>query len=238
MKIVEKVAYIGFWINILLIIGLISIIFLALIGIQFFELVSSNEGNNPLNILYQFLAFFAFIHWIYCLWFLFKFDKYSKSLIPLLIFNVIYAPFYYYQVRIKKRPLKKDKIVKSKKVEPSEDKSEEIDDKEFEELTRNNLVETLKLFGSEDYLIELQRKNFDLNIVSELINQWNDFYLPESESIPELFTENELDLIIDFDKTLKEKQKTISDEAIEDLKSNPDWKIVNEKAKRTINEMK
>ena len=151
MKIVEKVAYIGFWINILLIIGLISIIFLALIGIQFFELVSSNEGNNPLNILYQFLAFFAFIHWIYCLWFLFKFDKYSKSLIPLLIFNVIYAPFYYYQVRIKKRPLKKDKIVKSKKVELSEDKSEEIDDKEFEELTRNNLVETLKL-GSNNFL--------------------------------------------------------------------------------------
>jgi len=237
MKIIEKVAYIGFWINILLIIGLISILFLPLIGIQFFEMVSSNGGNNPLNILYQVLALFAFIHWIYCLWFLFKYDRYSKSIIPLLIFNVIYAPFYYYQVRIKKRPLK-DKIVKPKKVEPNKDEAEEIDDEEFEELTRNNLVETIKLFGSEDYLIELQRNNYNLNILRELINQWNDFYLPESETIPELFTENELDLIVDFDKTLKEKQKTIIDETIEDLKSNPDWKIINEKAKRTINEMK
>ena len=42
----------------------------------------------------------------YNLWFFFRYDKYSSSIIFLIFFNAFYSPIYYYQVKIKKRPLR------------------------------------------------------------------------------------------------------------------------------------
>ena len=55
----------------------------------------------------------SFTNWINCIVFLFKYDRYSKSLIQLFIINALYAPIYYYRVKILKRPLR-NSIDKSK----------------------------------------------------------------------------------------------------------------------------
>lgn len=59
-------------------------------------------------LLYSIMTFCSIFNWIYCIGFWYKNDRYSKSAFLLLFISIFYAPFYYYQVKIKKRPLKND----------------------------------------------------------------------------------------------------------------------------------
>jgi hypothetical protein len=47
----------------------------------------------------------SLINWVYCMIFWYKYDKYSKSIFGLVLLHFLYAPFYYYLVKIKKRKL-------------------------------------------------------------------------------------------------------------------------------------
>ena len=128
MKPIERIVYITFWINIFVVIftfiGL-PILFIKIPG--FIDAWIANNGKNILNITYGILCLAVFFHWIYCLRFLFKYDRYSKSLLPLIFLNVIYAPIYYYRVKIKKRPLW-NKIIKPQE---NTDVDNTISEKEF-----------------------------------------------------------------------------------------------------------
>ena len=107
MTLIEKIAYITFWINIVMLIFVfigISIFFISIP--DFFELLISNKGRNPINLSFMILQTAAVFHWGYCIWFWSKFDKYSIAILPLFFLNVLFAPIYYYQVKIKKRPLR------------------------------------------------------------------------------------------------------------------------------------
>jgi hypothetical protein len=64
---------------------------------------SDNNYPYPIQILINTLLLF---HLGYCVWFLIKFDRYSKSIFLLGFFNLLYAPIYFYRVKIKKRPLR------------------------------------------------------------------------------------------------------------------------------------
>ncbi len=128
MKLIDRIAYITFWINILfiLIMFVLPVITLNIPGL--FEKFTANNGMNIYNLPFQILSFAVIFHWGYCIWFLFKYDRYSKSIILLFFLNALYAPIYYYQVKIKKRPLKNK--INYKKTESVFDKivvNEEVD---------------------------------------------------------------------------------------------------------------
>jgi hypothetical protein len=123
MKKTEKLTRILFLSNILYILAFFSIVFKP-------ELMLESTRGDGLSLFGGILITLAIItsaHWFYCLWFLFKYDRYSGSLIWLILFNVIYAPIYYYQVIIKKRPLENE-IISGQEVE---EKKNEIEENNF-----------------------------------------------------------------------------------------------------------
>ena len=72
---------------------------------SFIETFTNPENSVIIETIYYFLVIPAIFLWFYNMQFLFRKDRYSKSIIPLLIFSFIYSPIYYYKVNIKKRPL-------------------------------------------------------------------------------------------------------------------------------------
>ena len=110
MRIKEKLIQFCFLINAfqsLAFIGLfIGIIPFAMINPAIPEKIFSLFQNKTFGIIYTSLTLCSFINWLYCLRFWYKYDRYSKAIFLLIFPHVLYAPFYYYQVKIKKRPLK------------------------------------------------------------------------------------------------------------------------------------
>ena len=72
---------------------------------KLFKIAVEEELNFP-KLIFFVLNILTFANWLNCLMFLYKYDRYSKSVIPLLILNGLYAPIYYNRVIIKKRPLR------------------------------------------------------------------------------------------------------------------------------------
>jgi hypothetical protein len=68
----------------------------------FSSLYTSPDKIVVVTILYYVLFIPSFFLWIYNIRFLFKNDRYSKAIIPLLFFNLFYSPWYYY-ARIKNK---------------------------------------------------------------------------------------------------------------------------------------
>jgi len=125
MKVVEKITFVLWLINI------IGVILLPIIPVLYFTDTLSMETSNL--ILYIFW-YPIVIFWIYNIWYCYKYDRYSSSIFFLFFLNAFYTPFYYYQVKIKKRPLRNE--IDREKTESVFDKlvvEEEIEDKLEEE---------------------------------------------------------------------------------------------------------
>jgi len=200
MKKIEILTRILFLSNILYILVFFSIVFKP-------ELIFVSDGWSGLNIYAIFFLTLAIItsaHWFYCLGFCFKYDRYSASLIWLILLNVIYAPFYYYQVIIKKRPLENDISGKQEK-----ELKNEIEDKYFTDLMRERIIDVLELWSSKDKQKELQDSNPEINITKELFDQWNDFKIETPEILNEVFHENERIAIKEFDKVLNKNNEIL-----------------------------
>jgi len=117
MKQSDKIGYITFWINIVALFIWFSIIPVSIIFPGLFEKVLANNGVNPISITLYIIFLGAAFHWSYCIWFLLKFDRYSFSIVPLFFLNALYAPIYFYRVKIKGRPLRnKIKIEKDNRL--------------------------------------------------------------------------------------------------------------------------
>ena len=113
MKLSDKIGFFTFWINVIAILLWLSIFPSFIVFPDILEKTTANNGFNPINITLCIIFFGAAIHWCYCIWFLLKFDRYSLSILPLFFLNILYAPIYFYRVKIRKRPLRnKIKIVK------------------------------------------------------------------------------------------------------------------------------
>jgi hypothetical protein len=70
--------------------------------------------------------------------FCYKFDRYSKNFIPLVLLSYIYTPIYYYRVKIKGRPLINEVEVVKEPVIGQRIKLEEYqNDSEFEHDLKN-----------------------------------------------------------------------------------------------------
>jgi len=234
MKLIDRVVFIAFLVNVF---QAVFIIFLPLILINVpdaFDKFVANQGRNPYNLTFMFLGFISSFHWGYCIWFLFKYDKYSKSIIPLFFFNVLYAPIYFYRVKIKKRPLRNQ----IKKVQTIiEDKS--ISDTEFIELTRQNIIGVLQLWSSKEEQLEYQENVPIAQVSAELFAQWDDFYIPDAEVINEAFTAEEISFLRKFDRELeiiwKEFAGTIS--YIDKFVESNEWQKLNSMAKDILKKL-
>jgi hypothetical protein len=226
MTLIDRIAYISFWINIFFVIFMfigMPLIFIHIPGST--DSWTSNKGLNPLNMTLSILNLFAAFHWGYCIWFLFKYDRYSKSIFPLFFFNVIYAPVYYYRVKIKKRPLR-NKINKPIEV-ATEDKS--IDDTEFIKLTREGLIGVIRLWTSKEEQLEYQKSDPIAQVSSELFEQWEDFYSTDSEVLTDAFNHKELKLLDKFDFELTTVRLKLNNDfpQINDFVKTAEWNTLN-----------
>jgi hypothetical protein len=70
-----------------------------------YEYMTNQETKAIFQILYNGLIIPTLLFWIYNIVFLFRYDRYSKSIFFLFIFNILYSPIYFYSVNFKKRPL-------------------------------------------------------------------------------------------------------------------------------------
>lgn len=95
-----------FIINLLTVLWLILQIILPIIfPVVIYEFMNDPSHKLYLDIVKNALIWPTFIFWFYNMIFLFRHDRYGRSVFPLVIFNFLYSPVYYYQVQIKKRPL-------------------------------------------------------------------------------------------------------------------------------------
>ncbi|MBN1988041.1 MAG: hypothetical protein JW783_01420 [Bacteroidales bacterium] len=202
MKLIDRITYVTFGINIAAILFyFIGLPIIVMTIPDAFDKITANKGQNSYNIALTVISTVVFFHWLYCIWFLFKYDRHSKSIFPLLFFNVIYAPIYFYRVRIKKRPLRK-KINKPKQDIETEDMSTTAD--EFEDLTRNNVFGVIDLWASEKSQLDYQKDVPIAQVSAELFCQWDDFYYPDSSDFKQAFSKVELEILAEFDKALNE----------------------------------
>lgn len=237
MKLIDRIAYITFWINIFFVIFVFIGMPILFINVpDFFHTWTANKGKNPLNLTFSILNLVVVFHWGYCIWFLFKYDRYSKSIIPLFFLNALYAPIYYYRVKIKKRPLR-NKIKRPQEIE-TEDKS--ISEEEFVDLNRNNVFGVIDLWASKENQLDFQKNVPIAQVSAELFCQWEDFYFPDSDDFKQSFSKEELELLSEFDKALNNTiDKTPQNlPVIEEFIKTEEWEIMNEKAieiKKKIN---
>jgi len=110
MNVKDRLIHICFLVNAFQAIGFVGlflgIIPLAMLNPKIPEAIFSLFKNDTFEIIYTGLTLCSILNWIYCIRFWYKYDKYSSAIFPLIFPHVLYAPWYYYKVKIKKRPLK------------------------------------------------------------------------------------------------------------------------------------
>ena len=217
-----------------LFVGLIPIVLISQkLGNVLFEMF----GSDTFMYIFNCLTFFSFINWIFCIRFWYKNDKYSKAIFALFFLNVIYAPFYFYQVIIKKRPLRNE--IDSSNVDTQKYENA-IDQKDFVELTRNNIFEIIELWSSKEKQLAYQASVPIADVTSELFCQWADSYTPEYVDFRLAFKKIELCLLSEFDKELNfisEKTPNLLPE-INNFIETAEWKTLNDKAKDILIKIK
>ena len=229
MKLLDKIVFASFIINLIFLISVILMPIFALTFPETFDRIFFSKDRTTFNLIVMPLNLIIFFFWGYCLWFLFKYDKYSKSIFPLFFLNALYAPIYYYRVKIKKRPLR-NKI--NKPTKETETKGKSISEEEFIDLTRNNVFGVIDLWASKESQLEYQRNVPIAQVSDELFCQWEDYYFPASDDFRQIFNPTELKLLSEFDETLNAiaditpKNLPLIDEFIE----TEEWKTMNKKA--------
>lgn len=153
--------------------------------------------------------------WFYCIWFHYKYDKNTNRLIMLLLLNIYYIPFYLYRI---------SRIKKENKIKAL---SEEMYDSDFIEMSRNSIIDILELWASKGNQLEP-----DSNQLSELFQQWKDYYCIDKKIIEEAFNESERVLLQTFDEAIKTCNKKLGNNypSLEDFRKTNDWVILNKLA--------
>ena len=237
MKLIDRIVFTTYWITIIFILTVFVLMPIIFINVpDSFKIFTENNRMNPYYLTFSIISFAVIFLWGYCLWFWYKNDKYSKSIFLLLLFSWVYAPIYYYRVKIKKRPLRnKLKIKEQKKQE-----YKGIDEKEFIELTRENIISVLQLWTSKEKQLEYQNSSKESQVSYDLFEQWNDFYTPKAEVMKQAFDENELELLEIFDKKITEKAKDLNNSIPElnEFVETSEWKELNLLSERILTDLK
>ena len=235
MKLLDKIVFASFIVNLIFIISVLFLPAFAILSPEIFDKIFFSDDRAMFNLIAMPLNFIIVFFWGYCIWFLFKYDKYSKSLLPLFFFNAFYAPIYYYRVKIKKRPLR-NKINRPESKYVSENA---IEEKDFEKLTRDSIIEILKLWSSKSEQIDFQKTQSDINVTEELFEKWCDLFVIDSEVIKSVFSTRELELLTQFDKFIHENNTQQNGEysQLTDFIETSNWKELNLLAKKILREL-
>jgi hypothetical protein len=235
MKLLDKIVFASFIVNLIFLISVLFLPVFAIFSPEIFDRVFFSKDRTMFNLIAMPLNLIIVFFWGYCIWFLFKYDKYSKSLFPLFFFNAFYAPIYYYRVKIKKRPLR-NKINKPESKTAFENSIEESD---FENLTRDSIIEILELWSSKSEQLEFQKSQPDTNVTEELFLQWNDLFLLDSEEIRTVFSSKEFYLLSQFDKLTRANYKNLKGNfpKIIDFIKTEEWKELKFAASKILTEL-
>ena len=116
----------------------------------------------------------------------------------------------------------------------------EISDKELAIRLRQNILDVLNLWNSKDDQLAYQENVPIAQVSSELFNQWEDLYNPESDSFKLAFDGREREILSDFDKVLNHICiKTMNNlPYITDFVKTNDWLVVNRAAADTKSRLK
>ena len=116
----------------------------------------------------------------------------------------------------------------------------EISENELAKRLRQNVFNVLELWTSKDEQLKYQENVPIAQVSSELFNQWDDFYYPDSDSFKLAFDEKERQILSDFDKILGHIcDKTMGNlPYITDFVKTNDWLIVNQAAADTLRRLK
>ena len=116
----------------------------------------------------------------------------------------------------------------------------EISENELAKRLRQNVFDVLELWTSKDEQLTYQENVPIAQVSSELFNQWEDFYYPDSDSFTLAFDKKERQILSDFDKILNHIcDKTIGNlPYITDFVKTNDWLIVNQAAADTLRRLK
>lgn len=230
MKWIDRITYLTFGINIAAILFYFVGLPIILTTVpEAVDKITSNSSLNPYSLAMAVISMIVFFHWVYCIWFLFKYDRYSKSILPLFFFNALYAPIYFYRVRIKKRPLRNTINIPQKGIETDDQR---LTDDEFRIFTRNNVFGVIDLWASDLNQLNYQKEEPIAQVSAELFCQWEDFYHPDSIDFKHEFDEKELELLADFDKALNDTADKTPENLppIEEFVKTQEWIDMNKKA--------
>ncbi|ARS35690.1 hypothetical protein [Pontibacter actiniarum] len=116
----------------------------------------------------------------------------------------------------------------------------DISENEMANTLRKNLLDVLDLWISKEEQLAYQENVPIAQVSSELFNQWEDFYYPESDSFKLAFDERERKILSDFDKILNHiNDKTLNNlPYITDFIKTNDWQVVNKAAIDTKKRLK
>lgn len=231
MKLIDKIIYIFFWIHILGVLVQFATIPLMIARTDLIKSIFFGEYRGLMESIMMTLALVSTSFWIYCFWFYMKYDSRSNKWFLLLFFNWIYAPIYYYDVKIKKRPL----MGRDSDNKESESTDNEITEAEFIELTRLNIFRVIDLWSSKESQFDYQKNVPVAQVSAELFCQWEDFYFPTSVDFKQAFSKEELEILSDFDKALNDiAEKTPKNPPpIEDFIKTEEWAEMNNNAIET-----
>jgi hypothetical protein len=228
MKLIDKIIYYFFWIHILGILLQFATLPIFITQPDLMKSIFFGEYKWLMESIMMPLALISTAFWIYCFWFYMKYDSRSNKWFALLFFNWIYAPIYYYDVKIKKRPLMGHD---SDKKEP-ESSENEITEKEFIELNRQNVFGVIDLWSSKESQLDYQKNVPIAQVSAELFRQWEDFYFPDSTDFKQSFSKDELEILSDFDKAINDTADRTPDDLpyIDDFIKTKEWYDMNENA--------
>jgi hypothetical protein len=228
MKLIDKIIYYFFWIHIFGILAQFVTIPIFITKPDLMKSIFFGEYRGLMESILMPLALISTTFWIYCFWFYMKYDSRSNKWFALLFFNWIYAPIYYYDVKIKKRPL----MERESDIQEPESNKNEITETEFIELTRQNIFGVIDLWTSEKSQLDYQKEVPIAQVSSELFCQWEEFYYPDSNDFKQVFDKNELEMLADFDKALNDTAYKVSDNPppIEEFIKTQEWIDMNKKA--------
>ncbi|MGV8091815.1 MAG: hypothetical protein AB2L24_08125 [Mangrovibacterium sp.] len=120
----------------------------------------------------------------------------------------------------------------NKPTEEVEPKDKSISEEEFVNLTRNNVFGVIDLWASKESQLEYQKNVPIAQVSDELFCQWEDYYFPTSTDFRQIFNQEELELLSEFDKAInKIADKTLQNlPVIEQFVDTEEWKTLNNKA--------
>lgn len=134
----DKILFFCFYINILFLLLPFFVFILAIIDSEFvFEFLFNS--NNDIFVLVNrlIIPIPVLFLWAYNIWFAYKYDRYNKAVFFLIFLSFIYSPYYYYQIKIKRRPLNNE-MEEVTVLGNSMQMENYQDDAEFEEDLKNN----------------------------------------------------------------------------------------------------